>query len=311
MNNLLKKPEFVIAPAHRGEIRPLIEAGADALIVGESRYALRMPGYFTLNGIAEAAELIHRLHRKIYVVMNAFLHAKGLEGLSETMKQLSQIGVDGIYFGDPAVLVAARENAPEIPLFWNAETLSTNARSAAFWAKKGAVRIYPAREISQADVLYIKEKAPLEVEVLVHGITCIFHSKRKLVRNYVAYREERGDRAMALDRPLFMKQAQREEERYPIFEDEQGTHIMSREDISMINHLLPFLEGGVDAFRFESLSKPLSYNVEILRIYREGVERLMADPSVQSLPELEGRIRAIQPKERPLGTGFYFREQIY
>lgn len=305
------RPEFVIAAAHFDEIKPLIEAGADAILVGEPKYALRLPGSFQLHEIASAADLIHSLGKKIYVAINALLHTGSLDGLHSYVKELSRIGVDGIPFGDPAVYMTVMEIAPHIPLQWNTETTSTNVRTAAFWAKKGVKRAILAREISQADAIYIKENAPIEVEVQVHGMTCIFHSKRKLVRNYLDYQKSMGEEIPDHSGTLLIKQDQRDSERYPIYEDEQGTHIMSSEDLCMIRYLRPFIEADIDAFRFEALYKPLAYNTSVLRIYREAVDRLLEDPTLEFLPEWEERILEIQPKNRPLGTGFYFREQIY
>ncbi|CCQ93314.1 Uncharacterized protease YrrN [[Clostridium] ultunense Esp] len=305
------RPEFVIPVGNLDEISPLLSAGADAIIVGESRYALRLPGSMSLREVGEAAERAHRSSKKIYVAMNALLHPGAISELESHVKELSRIGIDGILFGDPAVYLAVMEVSPSIPLQWNTETTSTNYKTASFWAKKGVKRAILAREISQEDVLLIKENVPMEVEAQVHGMTCIFHSKRKLVRNYLAFQKEKGEDVPSHLEHLFLKQDQRDEERYPLFEDEQGTHIMSSEDLCMIDHLRPFLSAGIDAFRFESLFKPLAYNEQILRIYREAVDRLLSDPALEYDPDWMRRIEAIQPKNRPLGTGFYFREQIY
>ncbi|MBW9234336.1 U32 family peptidase, partial [Leptospira santarosai] len=41
-----------------------------------------------------------------------------------------------------------------------------------------------ARELSMEEVIEIKENAEVAVEVQVHGMTCMFQSKRSLLGNY-------------------------------------------------------------------------------------------------------------------------------
>ena len=64
---------------------------------------------------------------------------------------------------------------------------STNYATANYWAKQGAARVVLARELNMEQVLAFKEHAELAVEVQVHGITNIYHSKRELVKNYMEH----------------------------------------------------------------------------------------------------------------------------
>ena len=43
----MKKPELLVTPVTVDDILPLIEAGADAFVVGEQRYGLRLAGEFS------------------------------------------------------------------------------------------------------------------------------------------------------------------------------------------------------------------------------------------------------------------------
>ena len=43
----MKKPELLVTPVTIQDILPLIEAGADAFVVGEQRYGLRLAGEFS------------------------------------------------------------------------------------------------------------------------------------------------------------------------------------------------------------------------------------------------------------------------
>ena len=90
-------------------------------------------------------------------------------------------GVDAAVFGDPVVLMAAREAAPELKLHWSTETTGTNYYSCNYWGRKGARRAVLAKELNMDSIIDIKENAEVEIEIQIHGMTCMFQSKRSLV----------------------------------------------------------------------------------------------------------------------------------
>ena len=47
----MKKPELLVTPVTVEDIQPLIEAGADAFVIGEQRYGLRLAGEFSREEI--------------------------------------------------------------------------------------------------------------------------------------------------------------------------------------------------------------------------------------------------------------------
>ena len=59
----MKKPELVVTPHDLHEIEPLIEAGADAFIIGEEKFGLRLAGHFNRDELRQAVELIKK-HNK-------------------------------------------------------------------------------------------------------------------------------------------------------------------------------------------------------------------------------------------------------
>ncbi len=304
----LQTPELNVSSGSLAEAEKLFAAGADAVTVGDERYALRAPGYFDLAMIHSAVQLAHDQGKKVYVLVNALLHHDHLEGLEEYLRQLAEYEVDAIVVGDPAVFMTAKRVAPQLGLHWNTETTSTNYRTIQFWAKRGATRAFLARELSMKEVIEIKRYSPVPIQVQVHGVTCIFHSKRKLVSNYFhfqeRYREER-------EQPLFLKEHVRDEQQYPVFEDLHGTHVMSAEDLCMIEHLGQLITSGVDCFYIEGNRKSIPYNCQIASIYRQAIDTFLQDPQAPLDHSLLSELQKIQPKNYPLGTGFYFKEQVY
>jgi len=55
----MKKPELLVTPKDIANMRDLLEAGADAFVIGEQRYGLRLAGEFDRSQVALAIELAH------------------------------------------------------------------------------------------------------------------------------------------------------------------------------------------------------------------------------------------------------------
>jgi U32 family peptidase len=309
----MNRTELLVTPLSVNDILPLAEAGADAFILGEQRYGLRLAGEFNREQLKQAIELAHSKGKKVYVAMNAIFHNEKIDELSDYIKFAAEAKADAIVFGDPAVLMTAREAAPDMKLHWATETLGTNWFSCNYWGKKGAKRAVLAREINMDAIVEIKENAEVEIEVQVHGMSCMFQSKRSLLGNYYEFQGkvmEIENRKM--EKNMFIHDKEREN-KYPIFEDENGTHIMSPNDICIIDELQELLEAGVDSFKIDGILKSSDYLFAVTKAYREAIDLFYKDPDLydDKKDELLEDIEAVQPANRKLDTGFFFKETVY
>ncbi|MEK3781868.1 peptidase U32 family protein [Paenibacillus sp. FSL R5-0810] len=307
------KPELLAAAGSTAEVRAYLDAGANAVVVGEDRFGMRLPGSMTLEEIREAAELAHSRGSSIYVCVNNLMTNELLNDLPDYIRSLGEIGIDAVEFNDPSVLTAVKEHAPKVKLHWNAEMTATNYSTANYWGNKGASRVILARELNMDEVTEMKPRLELEAQVQIHGMTNIYHSKRRLVKSYMAHQGrpvEEGN--LGKERGLFLIEAERQDEKYPIYEDMNGTHIMSSEDICILEDLHLLMAAGVDSFKVETLLKPRHYNEIVLRTYRKAIDTYAADPSGYAFQEewLDA-IREVQDPERELSFGFFYKEQVY
>ncbi|MFJ7727040.1 peptidase U32 family protein [Neobacillus sp. NPDC097160] len=309
----MKKTELLVTPLTVDDILPLVEAGADAFVVGEQRYGLRLAGEFKREDVQKAIELAHSKGKKVYVAMNAIFHNEKIDELADYLQFAAAASADAIIFGDPAVLMTAREVVPEMKLHWSTETLGTNWFSCNYWGKKGAKRSVLAREINMDAIVETKENAEVEIEVLVHGMSCMFQSKRSLLGNYFEYQGkvmEIENRKM--QKNMFLHDVERSN-KYPIFEDSNGTHIMSPNDMCIIDELQEMLEAGVDSFKIDGILKSSEYILTVTKLYRKAIDLFFEDPDLydEQKDELLAAIEEIQPANRSLDTGFYFKETVY
>jgi U32 family peptidase len=309
----MKKPELLVTPVSVSDIETLALAGADAFMIGEQRYGLRLAGEYSREDVAEAIKVAHKHGKKVYVAMNALFHNDKISELDDYIAFLQEAGADAIVFGDPAVLMAAREVAPDMSLHWNTETTATNWYTCNYWGRKGAKRAVLARELSMDTIVEMKENAEVEIEVQVHGMTCMFQSKRSLLGNYFEYR----GKAMEIEnrkeqRNMFLHDEERHN-KYPIYEDENGTHIMSPNDMCIVDELGEMIEAGIDSFKIDGVLKSSDYILGVTKLYRKAIDLCIED-EVQYDEQKDGFLeeaKRLQPENRPLDTGFFFKETVY
>lgn len=311
---MTKKPELLVTPQSVAHVEALLAAGADAFVIGEQKFGLRLAGDFTVDEVREATKIIHAAGKKVYVAVNVLFHNDRLEALDVYLQQMQDIGVDALLFGDPAVVVAVRELGITTPLHWSPETIATNWFQCNYWGERGATRAVLARELSMEEVLETKEHANVAIEVQVHGMTCMFQSKRSLLGNYFLYRDEVMEVENRKDnRNMFLHDKERKN-KYPIYEDMNGTHIFSPNDMCIIDELTELFEAGIDALKFDAVLQEFAYTVRVTNLYRQAIDAYF-DEGVDAYEEIKddllAQIEEIQPALRPLDTGFIFKETVY
>lgn len=305
--------ELLVTPKSLNHMKTLIELGADAFVIGEQKFGLRLPGEFNREDVRKAVNLAHEHDKKVYVAVNGIFHNYHLNALENYIEFLHEIRVDRIIFGDPAVVMYVKKQDNPIPLNWDAETIVTNYFQCNYWGGKGAKRAVLARELNLDEILNIKKHTNVEIEVQVHGMTCMFQSKRMLLGNYYTFQ----DRQMKIqrsenDQDLLLYDEEREN-KYPVFEDYNGTHIMSPNDICLIEELEPFFEANIDSFKIDGILQSEAYINTVTAQYREAIDLYHEDPEAYEDEKfmLIDPIEEIQPEHRPFDEGFLYKQTVY
>ncbi|MBL7565127.1 peptidase U32 family protein [Staphylococcus saccharolyticus] len=305
--------ELLVTPKSITHMETLIEKGADAFVIGEQKFGLRLPGEFNRDAMKEAVAFAHQNNKKVYAAVNSIFHNYHLDALEDYIQFLHDIQVDRIIFGDPAVVMYVKQQEHPISLHWDAETLVTNYFQCNYWGKRGAIRAVLARELSLEEIIHIKEHANVEIEVQVHGMTCMFQSKRMLLGNYYTFQ----DRQMKIQRNTYhddlLLYDEERDNKYPVFEDYNGTHIMSPNDICLIEELEPFFEAGIDALKIDGILQSEEYINVVTEQYREAIDLYNEDPEAYEDEKfmLVDLIEDIQPEHRPIDEGFLYKQTVY
>ena len=305
--------ELLVTPKSVKHIETLIEKGADAFVIGEQKFGLRLAGEFKREALIEAVELIHNHGKKVYVAVNGIFHNYHLNALKSYIDFLHEVKVDRIIFGDPAVVMYVNEQENPIPLNWDAEALVTNYFQCNYWGKKGAQRAQLARELSLDEILNIKQHSDVEIEVQVHGMTCMFQSKRMLLGNYFTFQERQMKIQRNKEANELLLYDEERDNKYPVFEDYNGTHIMSPNDICLIEELDQLLAANIDAFKIDGVLQTEEYINVCTEQYREAIDLFKEDPETYDDEKfmLVDPIEAIQPEHRPFDEGFLYKQTVY
>ncbi|WP_439442920.1 peptidase U32 family protein [Listeria aquatica] len=282
----------------------LLRTGIDTLYVGNSRFGLRLPTSFSLAELEELTKLAHAYQKEILVPVNGLMHNEHFDELPEFLKALAEMKVDKIACGDPGVISTLEELELDLPYVYDAQTFVTSAEQIDFWVKQGAIGAVLARELTRPELFEISQKLDSPVEVLVYGPTCIHQSKRKLVTNY--YHIVELDEDASKERGLYLREPNDSDSMMPIYEDENGTHIFSSEDISMMPYLQELFDAGLTTWKLDGILLHGADFVAIAKLFvkaREALEsgNFVAETFVNHLAELA-------PSTRNMNAGFYLKD---
>lgn len=279
----MKKPELLAPAGDYEKLQTAIHYGADAVYLGSSRFSLRgKAGNFENGNLRKAIDYAHKNGVRAYVTVNIFPHNKDLLDIREHIALLNDVMPDAVLVSDPGIFMLFREKAPQINLHVSTQANITNHAAARFWEDLGAKRIVLARELSVDEILEIREKTSLELEVFVHGSLCISYSGRCYISSLLASRNANtGECTNSCRWSYTLMEEKRTGEYLPVFEDTRGTYILSSKDLCMIQHLPLLADAGIDSFKIEGRMKGINYVAGVVKAYREAIDSLDSDISYE------------------------------
>ena len=250
----------VLSPA--GDLERLKWAlmyGADAVYIGGYNYSLRAnANNFSIQDITEGVAFAHSLGKKVYVTVNILFHNEDLEGLTEYLTTLSDIGVDAFIVSDLAVIKRIRELNLKPEIHISTQESSVNKFAVKFWESVGATRVVLARECSKIDILDIKNKTDAELEVFIHGAMCTSYSGRCVLSNYVTKRDSNRGGCSQVCRFIFKTK------KYDDFQ-------IASKDLSMIDHIPELVDMGVSSLKIEGRMRSMYYIATVVNTYKNVV----------------------------------------
>ena len=152
-----------------------INAGADAIYIGASKFGARTAASNPLEEIEKLIEYAHQFRVKIYVTVNTILRDEELKEANDLIWKLYDLKADGIIIQDMGIL---EMDLPPIQLIASTQTDNYSLERIKFLEGVGFKRVILARELSLDQIKEIKKNTNLELESFVHGALCVGFSGR-------------------------------------------------------------------------------------------------------------------------------------
>jgi putative protease len=260
------KTELLAPAGSLDKLMLAIRHGADAVYLGGQDYGLRARAdNFGLDEIAQGVLFAHRNLAKVYVVLNGFLHQQDMEGIEDYCRALVDRGVDAFIISDLGVLDRVRRLKLPVSLHLSTQASCLNTQAALFWKEQGVDRVILGRENSYQEAQQIREQADIEVEVFIHGSTCMAYSGHCVISNYTQGRD--SNRGGCAHSCRFQ---------YDInFSDGQRTqsHFLSAKDLQGPELIGAIVSGTqIDSLKIEGRMKSELYLASVVSAYRLAID---------------------------------------
>jgi putative protease len=242
--------------------------GADAVYLGGMKFGLRSAAEnFTLFELTEGVQFAHERGKKVYVVLNGYLHDQDLETLPEFLAHLEELKVDAVIVSDLGVIRTVHKYAPSVPVHLSTQASCLSSHSAKLWKKAGVTRVVLGREVSIAEAKKIKEQSGLEVEMFVHGSMCMAYSGNCVISNFTQGRDSnRGGCAHSCRFEYSLLPEKNSDDR------KVTKFFMSSKDLEGMSYLQEYIDAGIDSLKVEGRMKSHLYAGTIAKSYSSALD---------------------------------------
>ncbi len=262
----------VLAPAGSFEsLRAAVNAGADAVYMGGSRFGARA---YAQNPEGEnllaAIDYAHLHGVRLYLTVNTLLKTRELEQeLYDYLLPCYEHGLDAVLVQDMGVLKAVREWFPDLPVHASTQMTLNGVGGVKVLKELGAERAVLSRELSLNEIAVISRETGMELETFVHGALCYCYSGQCLFSSILGGRSGNRGRCAQPCRLAYSAV------------DEKGKNLtgeqtlLSPKDICALDLIPEIAKAGVYSLKIEGRMKRPEYTAGVVRIYRKYVDQYL------------------------------------
>jgi collagenase-like PrtC family protease len=299
MDSSMEKIELVSPAGGPDQLTAALNAGADAVYLGYSKYGARAyAGNFSFGQLRLAAEKSHASGKKIYLTLNTIIKDEEIPALLSFLDNYLAICMDGITIQDMGLLKILTELYPGVPVHASTQMNIHNSRSLDFAAASGFSRAVLAREMTLDEIRGLSPGRDIKLEVFGHGSQCYGFSGICYFSSFTGGRS--GNRGRCTQ-PCRM--------RYELVSHNgSGTgapsFLLSKNDMCTLEILPQIIEAGARALKIEGRMKTPEYVAIVTRIYRKYIDLYYSRPGDYRVEE-DDLMKIRQIFSRRLGTGYY------
>ncbi len=312
INFMPNRPELLAPAGNFEKLKAAVLYGADAVYLAGNAFGMRAAAdNFTNEEIVLAAEYAHSHGVRVYVTVNTMPRTNEYAALEEYVKFLATSGIDAVIVSDLGVLSLIKRVAPSLEIHISTQASSVSTYDVLAWRELGAKRVVLARELTMREVKEICSAKPedTDIECFIHGAMCVSYSGRCLLSNFYTGRDSnRGACAQPCRwnyRTLEVFEEKRPDQPLSLYEDKDGTFIMSSRDMCMIEHIPELIESGITSFKIEGRMKSAYYAAVVTNAYRMAIDSYLADPEGYTFRQ-EWLDELCSVSHRDYATGYWY-----
>lgn len=285
------QPEL-LAPAGGPEaLRAAVAGGADAVYLGLDRLNARGGAVnFTLETLRDACRFAHLHGVGVYLTANVVILPDEMSEALELVDAAWAAGVDAVIVQDAGLLRCIRDVLPHVRIHASTQMNAYSRDTVAALADRGCSRVTLARESSLdgiAELVAAGATSGVEIESFVHGAICVSYSGQCLFSSMIGGRSaNRGQCAQ----PCRLTYDLVDEAGEPLAH--VGAHLLSPKDLAGVTVLPALIQTGVSALKIEGRAKSPEYVAIVTRVYRDCLNRALADPDGFSVTDSETAVLA-------------------
>lgn len=260
----MRKTEL-LAPAGSPEmLKAAVQSGADAVYLGADRFSARGSAEnFSLDRLGEWIDYCHLRGVKVHLAANTLIKEREREDFIRYISEAYTKGIDAVIIQDLGMATKVKELMPDLELHASTQMTVTTIDAVKVLERRGFSRVVLARELTKSEILNIRQKTDIELEVFVHGALCYSYSGQCLMSSIIGRRS--GNRGLCAQ-PCRLS--------YELLKNGKALddgYLLSPKDLCLIDNVGELSEMGIDSFKIEGRLKSPGYVATAVGVYKKAL----------------------------------------
>ncbi len=272
----MKIPELLSPVGSEQALTAAVNSGCDAIYIGGKDFNARAAAEnFSDERLCEIIDYAHLRGVKVYITINTLYKDSELERLFDFVSLMHEKGADAFIVQDIGCAYFIKNNFKNIRLHASTQMTVHNLDGVKFLQSVGFDRVVLSRELSLAEIKYIKQNTDIEIEVFVHGALCVSYSGQCTMSSVIGQRSGNRGKCAQTCRLTF--------ELLKNGKAIKNGYLLSTKDIMTLGNIKDFAEIGVNSLKIEGRMKTPDYVSSTTQIYRNQLDKYKSgDVSVKS-----------------------------
>lgn len=260
----MRKTELLAPAGSPKMLKAAVQSGADAVYLGADRFSARGSAEnFGINSLGEWIDYCHLRGVKVHLAANTLIKEREREDFIRYISEAYHKGIDAVIIQDLGMAARVKALMPDLELHASTQMTVTTIEAAKELERRGFSRVVLARELTKNEILNIRQKTDLELEVFVHGALCYSYSGQCLMSSIIGRRS--GNRGLCAQ-PCRLS--------YELVKNGKSLnkgYLLSPKDLCLIDDIGELAAMGIDSFKIEGRLKSDGYVATAVGVYKKAL----------------------------------------